>query len=138
MEKATARDFYADLKVLAAEEGRVPEHVLILLGLSPVIGSIEAGAQCLARELNDLSDPEVGRKRLSGRFGGHDFSHLKRDQPHSPENFPDAGTGRSGAQPHEVIICLVRREHPTFRQLLGYLAGARGHFVTGLVPRQRR
>ena len=39
MEKATARDFYADLKALAAAEGRSPDHVLILPDLSPVIGS---------------------------------------------------------------------------------------------------
>ncbi len=44
MEKATAKDFYADLKRLVAEEGRNPEHVLILPGLSPVIGSTEAEA----------------------------------------------------------------------------------------------
>ena len=70
MEKATAKDFYGELKALAAAEGRSPEQVLILPGLSPVIGSTEAEAQRIARELNDLSDPEVGRKRLSGRFGG--------------------------------------------------------------------
>ena len=58
-----------DLKRLVAEEGRVPQQVLILPGLSPVIGSTEAEAHRIARELNDLSDPEVGRKRLSGRFG---------------------------------------------------------------------
>ena len=97
MEKATARDFYADLKRLAVEEGRRPEHVLILPGLSPIIGSTEAEAQRLSRELNDLSDPEVGRKRLSGRFGGHDFSHLPLDKPLSPEDFPDPGAGRRPA-----------------------------------------
>src|SRR4051812_49317271 len=57
MEKATARDFYADLKRLVAAEGRSPDHVLILPGLSPVIGSTEAEALRIARELNDLSDP---------------------------------------------------------------------------------
>ena len=36
----------------------------------------------------------------------------------------------------EVIIGLVRREKPTLRQLLGYLAGARGHFVTTGTPEQ--
>ena len=66
--------------------------MLILPGLSPVIGSTEAEAQRLVRELNDLSDPEVGRKRLSGRFGGHDFSHLKLDEPLTPGDFPDPGT----------------------------------------------
>ena len=136
MEKATAREFYADLKGLAAEEGRAPEQVLILPGLSPVIGSAEAEAQRLARELNELSDPEVGRKRLSGRFGGHDFSHLKLDEPLRPEDFPDPGTVEAARSRTEVIIGLVRREKPTLRQLLGYLAGARGHFVTAGTPEQ--
>ena len=36
----------------------------------------------------------------------------------------------------EVIINLVRRDKPTLRQLLGYLAGARGHFVTAGTPEQ--
>ena len=37
MEKATAQDFYADLKALAAAEGRAADQVLILPGLSPMI-----------------------------------------------------------------------------------------------------
>ena len=35
-----------------------------------------------------------------------------------------------------MILGLVRREKPTLRQLLGYLAGARGHFVTIGTPEQ--
>ncbi len=136
MEKATAKDFYADLKALAADEGRAPDQVLILPGLSPVIGSTEAEARRIARELNDLSNPEVGRKRLSGRFGGHDFSHLKLDEPLTPDDFPDPGTVQAARSRTEVIIGLVRREKPTLRQLLGYLAGARGHFVTAGTPEQ--
>ena len=136
MEKATARDFYADLKKLAVEEGRDPAHVLILPGLSPVIGGTEAEAQQFARELGELSDPEVGRKRLSGRFGGHDFSHLPLDRPLSPEDFPDPATVEAARSRTEVIIGLVRREKPTLRQLLAYMAGARGHFVTVGTPEQ--
>jgi FMN-dependent oxidoreductase (nitrilotriacetate monooxygenase family) len=90
MEKATAQAFYADLKALVAAEGRRPDAVLILPGLSPMIASTEAEAQRLARELNELSDAEVGRKRLSGRFGGQDFSHLPLDRPLVPEDFPEA------------------------------------------------
>jgi FMN-dependent oxidoreductase (nitrilotriacetate monooxygenase family) len=136
MEKATAKDFYGDLKRLVAGAGRAPEQVLILPGLSPVIGSTEADAHRLARELNDLSDPEVGRKRLSGRFGGHDFSHLPLDRMLSPEDFPDPATVDAARSRTEVIIGLVRREKPTLRQLLGYMAGARGHFVTAGTPEQ--
>ncbi len=101
-----------------------------------MIGSTEAEAQRLARELNELSDPEVGRKRLSGRFGGHDFSHLKLDEPLSPEDFPHPDSVEAARSRTEVIIGLVRREKPTLRQLLGYLAGARGHFATAGTPEQ--
>jgi len=136
MEKTTARDFYTDLKRLVAEEGRAPEKVVILPGLSPVIGGTEAEAQRIGRELNDLTDPEVGRQRLSGRFGGHDFSHLPLDTPLSPEDFPDPGTVEAARSRTEVIVGLVRREKPTLRQLLSYMAGARGHFVTAGSPEQ--
>lgn len=136
MEKATARDFLAELKSLAAAEGRDPASVLILPGLSPVIAATEAEAQRIARELNDLSDPEVGRSRLSGRFGGYDFSHLPLDTPLSPEDFPLPETVQAARSRTEVIIGLVRRERPTLRQLLGFLAGARGHYVTAGTPEQ--
>ena len=136
MEKATAQAFYADLKGLAAAEGRDIDQVLILPGLSPLIAGTEAEAQRQARELNDLTDPEVGRKRLSGRFGGHDFSHLPLDKPLSPEDFPDPSTVEAARSRTEVIVGLVRREKPTLRQLLAYLAGARGHYTTAGTPEQ--
>jgi len=136
MEKATARDFYADIKALAVAEGRVPDQVLILPGLSPLIADTEAEAQRQARELNDLTDPEVGRKRLSGRFGGHDFSHLPLDKPLAPEDFPDPSTVEAARSRTEVIVGLVKREKPTLRQLLAYLAGARGHYTTAGTPEQ--
>ena len=130
MEKATAVDFYTDLKRQAVAAGRSPDQILILPGLSPVIGGTEAEATRISRELNDLSDPEVGRKRLSGRFGGHDFSHLPLDTPLSPEDFPDPATVQAARSRTEVIVGLVRRE------LLGYMAGARGHYVTSGTPEQ--
>jgi len=136
MAKATAQEFYADLKALAAAEGRPPDQVLILPGLSPMIGSTEAEVQGMAREINDLTDPEVGRKRLSGRFGGHDFSHLPLDRPLSPEDFPDPDSVEAARSRTEVILNLVRRDRPTLRQLLGYLAGARGHLTTAGTPEQ--
>jgi FMN-dependent oxidoreductase (nitrilotriacetate monooxygenase family) len=136
MEKATAQAFYADLKSLVAAEGRSPEQVLILPGLSPMIAATEAEAQRLTREVNELSDPEVGRKRLSGRFGGHDFSHLPLDRPLMPEDFPPPSSVEAARSRTEVILSLVRREKPTLRQLLASLAGARGHFTFAGTPEQ--
>ena len=136
LEKATAQAFYSDLKALAAAEGRAPEQMLILPGLSPMIAATEAEAQRLARELNELSDPEVGRKRLSGRFGGHDFSHLPLDRPLKPADFPAPSSVEAARSRTEVILSFVKRENPTLRQLLGTLAGARGHFTFSGTPEQ--
>ncbi len=136
MEKATAQEFYADLKSLVRAEGRDPSQAIILPGLSPMIAATEAEARRMSEELNDLADPEIGRKRLSGRFGGHDFSHLPLDKPLKPEDFPDPRTVEAARSRAEVIVGLVRREGLTLLQLLSKLAGARGHFTFAGTPEQ--
>jgi FMN-dependent oxidoreductase (nitrilotriacetate monooxygenase family) len=136
MEKRTAQEFYSDLKARVVAAGRPADQALILPGLSPMIGGTEEEAKRRQRELEDLTDPEVGRKRLSGRFGGHDFSHLALDKPLSPEDFPDPAKVEAARSRTEVIVGLVRRDRPTLRQLLAYLAGARGHFIYAGTPEQ--
>jgi FMN-dependent oxidoreductase (nitrilotriacetate monooxygenase family) len=136
MEKGTAQAFYADLKALAAAEGRDASQVHILPGLSPMIASTEAEARRLEQEANELADPEIGRRRLSSRFGGHDFSHLKLDQVLSVEDFPDPATVEAARSRAEVIVGFVRRQKPTLRQLLASLAGARGHLTIAGTPEQ--
>lgn len=136
MEKATAQEFYADLKSRVEAAGRRADQALILPGLSPMIASTETEARRLERELNELSDPEIGRKRLSARFGGHDFSHLPLDKPLRPEDFPKPDAHEAARSRTEVIVGLVRREKPTLRELLARLAGARGHFTFAGTPEQ--
>jgi len=134
LEKAAARAFYTELKALVAAEGRRPAQVLILPGFSPIIGSTEVEAERYAQELNELSDPEVGRQRLSLRFGGYDFSQLPLDTPLSQADFPDPSKNEASRSRTESIVDLVARERPTLRQLLARLAGARGHFTTAGSP----
>jgi FMN-dependent oxidoreductase (nitrilotriacetate monooxygenase family) len=134
LEKATAKAFYADLKGLIETEGRNPRQVLILPGFSPIIGSTEVEAERYAEELNELSDPEVGRHRLSQRFGGYDFSKLALDQPLSVADFPDPSKNEASRSRTEAVVALVARERPTLRQLLAKLAGARGHFTVAGSP----
>jgi len=134
LEKGAAQAFYADLKQLVAAEGRDPSHVVILPGINPVIGATEAEAERYAAELDALSDPEVGRHRLSQRFGGHDFSHLALDEPLSVEDFPDPSKNEASRSRMEGVVALVRKERPTLRQLLAKLAGARGHFTVAGPP----
>ncbi len=134
--KTKAQEFYADLKALVAAEGRAPEQVLILPGLSPMIAATEAEAQRLAREVDDLADVEVGRKRLSDWFGGYDFSHLPLDRPLRPEELPHPDTVEAARSRAEIVHNLVRRDNATLRQVIGYFAAARGHYVTAGTPEQ--
>ena len=84
---------------LGCGEGRDPSQVLILPGFSPIIGSTEAEARRFADELNELSDPEVGRNRLSLRFGGTRFLASAVGQAAGPGGFPGSEAGRGIAQP---------------------------------------
>ncbi len=136
LEKTTAQAFYTDLKARAVAEGRSAEEVLVLPGFSPLIASTEAEVQRLADELDALADPEVGRTRLSARFGGHDFSSLELDRPLTPEDFPDPDTVEAARSRTVVIVDLVRREGLTLRELLRVLAGARGHYTFAGTPEQ--
>jgi FMN-dependent oxidoreductase (nitrilotriacetate monooxygenase family) len=136
LEKSSAQAFYADLKKRVAEVGRPPEQALILPGFSPLIASSAGEARRLEEELGALANPEAGRQRLSGRFGGYDFTHLPLDRPLTPNDFPPPSTVEAARSRTEVILDLVRREKPTLRQLLTRLAGARGHFTCTGTPEQ--
>jgi FMN-dependent oxidoreductase (nitrilotriacetate monooxygenase family) len=136
LEMATALDFYKDLKSRAKAQRRDPDSIIILPGFSPIIAGTEAEAKQIAKELNELTDVEVGRKRLMGRFGGYDFSHLPLDRPLTQNDFPDPSTVQAARSRAEVIVGMVTREKPTLRQLLAKLAGARGHFIFAGTPEQ--
>jgi alkanesulfonate monooxygenase SsuD/methylene tetrahydromethanopterin reductase-like flavin-dependent oxidoreductase (luciferase family) len=73
---------------------------------------------------------------LSGRFGGHDFSHLPLDRPLTPADFPDPGTVQAARSRTEVILGLVRRESPDAAAVAGQPRGARGHFTFAGTPEQ--
>ena len=136
LEQSTAREFYKDVKARMRQAGRREDQGLVLPGFSPALASTEEAAIKYREELNELTDVEVGRKRLSGRFGGYDFSHLPLDTPLSPDDFPDPATVEAARSRTEVIIGFVRRERPTLRRVLATLAGARGHYIFAGTPEQ--
>lgn len=134
--KDSAIEFYADIKTQARALGRSPDQIVILPGLSAAVGSTEVEAKRVWEELNELSHPSVGLARLSSRFGGHDFSHLKLDDVLSVEDFPDPSQVQASRSRAQSITALVARERPTLRGLLRSLAGARGHFTATGTPEQ--
>lgn len=136
IQKSTAQTFYKDIKAAVIAAGRPADQLLVLPGISPMIGGTEAEAKRLQQDLNELSDIDVGLARLSDRFDGYDFSHIKLDQILRPEDFPNPGDSQSSRGRTELIVGVVEREQLTMRQLLGRLAGARGHFVVAGAPEQ--
>ncbi|MEO3810663.1 LLM class flavin-dependent oxidoreductase [Sphaerisporangium sp. B11E5] len=125
------QEFYADLKGRLARYGRRPEQVVVLPGISPVIGSTEREALRLEKELEDLIIPAYGLAQLSQMTG----IHLGEDDLDRP--LPDVGVETEGAQSRRrLVVELARREDLTVRQLLGRLAGGRGHRVVAGTPEQ--
>ncbi|MFC4005923.1 LLM class flavin-dependent oxidoreductase [Nonomuraea purpurea] len=128
---ADGQEFYADLKRRLAAHGRRHEDVLILPGISPIIGSTEREALRLEKELEDLIIPAYGLAQLS-RMTGLDLTEDDLDAP-----LPDVPAETDGAQSRrKLVVDLARREHLTVRELIGRLAGGRGHRVVAGTPAQ--
>lgn len=126
-----AQAFYADVKARATAHGRAAEDIVILPGISPIIGRTEDEAKQREAELNHLITPEYGINQLSNLLD-HDLSRYPLDGP-----LPEL-TGRTeGNQSrYELVTRLARRENLTIRQLIQRLAGGRGHRVVAGTPAQ--
>jgi N-acetyl-S-(2-succino)cysteine monooxygenase len=128
---AEGQAFYADLKGRLASYGRDPDDLLVLPGISPIIGSTEREALRLEKELEDLIIPAYGLAQLA-HMTGIDLNEDALDKP-----LPDISIETEGAQSRrKLVVDLARRERLTVRQLLGRLAGGRGHRVVAGTPEQ--
>ena len=127
-----AQAFYADVKGRMAKYGRRPEQLLVLPGISPVIGRTEEEAQAKWAELQALIHPSVGLNVLQPFWPHDDLSRWDLDAP--PPYYPEPPKGVNSRA--HVVIQLARRERLTVRQLYEYLAGARGHWVVVGTPAQ--
>ena len=133
-ELADARLFYADIKARAAAYGRDPRKILVLPGLSPIVGSTTAEARAIQEQLDDLTIPAYGIHALSTIFDGADFNGLALDEPVPLDAFPDPESLVNSQSRARVIVDLATRERLSFRQLLRRLAHARGHRVVAGTP----
>ncbi|MBR8836387.1 MAG: LLM class flavin-dependent oxidoreductase [Stigonema ocellatum SAG 48.90 = DSM 106950] len=128
---AEAQEFYARVKGRLAKYGRSPEHLKIMPGVFPVIGSTEQEAKDKYQQLQDLIHPSVGLALLSSLTGGHDLTKYPLDGP--LPDLPDTNGGKSRLQ---LIKDLAQRENLTIRQLYLWIAGARGHRTILGTPEQ--
>lgn len=125
------RDFYSDIKGRLARHGRQAGELLVLPGISPIIGATEREARRLAQELEELVIPAYGLTQLATLIG------VELDEDALDRPLPDVPVETEGAQSRrKLVIDLARRDGLTVRQLLSRLAGGRGHRVVAGTPEQ--
>ncbi|MEU8436806.1 LLM class flavin-dependent oxidoreductase [Streptomyces sp. NPDC029216] len=130
---ADGQAFYKDLKSRLAGYGRAEEDLLVLPGVAPVIGSTEAEAKALERELTELQIPEYGLAQLSGMLGT-DLTGLPLDGP-LPE-LPQERDINGNKSRFTLVAELARRDGLTLRELIARLGAGRGHRVHAGTPEQ--
>jgi FMN-dependent oxidoreductase (nitrilotriacetate monooxygenase family) len=131
---ADAQDFYTDLKSLTARAGRDPEHIKILPGIVPVIGSTEAEARAQERVLEDHIVYEHGLNRLEHLLHLEPGT-LGLDEP-LPAGLPPESAIEGAKSRYTLVVELARRERLTVRELIGRLGGGRGHLTFAGTPEQ--
>jgi FMN-dependent oxidoreductase (nitrilotriacetate monooxygenase family) len=123
----TAKDFYADLKGLAVQMGRDADSLKILPSIQPVVGSTEAEAKALERELDDLVHSDLAVSILGRTLGGIDLSVYPIDGPLPP--IPETENAKSTRQ---RILDWAARDNLTIRQIAHKVAAQRtSHNLVG-------
>ncbi|MFJ8029869.1 MULTISPECIES: LLM class flavin-dependent oxidoreductase [unclassified Streptomyces] len=131
---ADAQAFYADLKSRTAQAGRDPEHIKVLPGIVPVLGSTEAEARAAERLLEDHIVYDHGVDRLESLLQLEPGS-LELDAP-LPADLPPESAVEGAKSRYTLVVELARRERLTVRQLIGRLGGGRGHRTFAGTPEQ--
>jgi len=121
-----AKAFYEDVKKRAVANGRSEDDIVILPGISPIIGRTPEEAERKYEEIAALVSVERALDHLGRFFEHHDFSRYPLDEP-----FPDIGdlgsnSFRSGT---DKIKKQAREEGLTLRQVALRAATPRGQFI---------
>jgi FMN-dependent oxidoreductase (nitrilotriacetate monooxygenase family) len=111
------QDFYRDIKARAVASGRNPDEVVVLPGISPVVGDTDAEAREIERELQladqdfDSALAEFGRP-----FGWHDFRQYDLDAAFPEEALRYAENSfKTNA---ESIVTLAKSNNFTLRETI--------------------
>ena len=128
-----AAAFALDVKARAAAYGREAHIPVVLPGIAPIIGSTQAEARRLARELADLQLAEPRVSQLSDLLEV-DVSGLDPDRPIPAGLLPseDELADRRFA----LVTDLAIRERLTVRQVVARLSGGPGHRAVVGTPEQ--
>lgn len=132
---AKARAFRTGLRDEAQRLARRPEEIVVLPGLSTVLGSTEAEAAQRRELLDELLPGPYARARLAGQLG-FSLDGLSDDEPIPAELLGDPDEADGSQTFYRVVREIIDRENPTLRQLLKKLSGGGGHRIVVGTPEQ--
>lgn len=133
VDKAAA--FRRELRAGALAFGRDPDEIVVLPGLSTVLGSTEAEAKARRELLDEVLPDAYARGRLAGQLG-FPLDDLDDDAPIPAHLLRDPDAAGGSQTFYRVVLDLIRRENPTLRQLLKKLSGGGGHRIVVGTPEQ--
>lgn len=123
---ADGQKFRTELRNLATEAGRNPDHVRVMPGIAPILGGTEAEAQAKEDEYFELVHPRIQLALLSDQFS-MDFSPFPIDGPLPLDAILDSPNVKSGARDPARLIEETKNGMPTLREYLRQSARVRAH-----------
>lgn len=117
-----AQQYYASLKSRLGQFGRNDRDLLVMVGLTPIVGRTRQEAQDKFEQLESLIDPLVGLSLLYRSFG--DLSHLPLDGPVPEPDIERAAGLRSSAN---LYYNLAQKNGWSIRQLYKKISMAQEH-----------
>lgn len=116
------------LEVAAAAAGRSRNRIANLPGLSTVVAKTERDARRRRELLDELVPTEYAVQRLSAQLG-MDLTTIDLDTHPDVEELPSPEVSGGSRGFYEAVLNVIRRENPTYRQLLKHLGGGTGHHI---------
>jgi len=130
-----ARAFRTEIREGAVAFGRKADEVVVLPGLSTVIGSTEAEALERRELLDEILPDAYARWRLAGQLG-ISLDGLADDEPIPAELLVDPDVAGGSQTFYRVVKAIIDAERPTLGQLLKKLSGSGGHRIITGTPEQ--
>ncbi|GHE76725.1 nitrilotriacetate monooxygenase [Amycolatopsis deserti] len=130
-----ARAFRAGIRAGAVQFGRNPEEIVVLPGLSTVIGGTEAEARRRRELLDELLPDAYARGRLAGQLG-ISLEGLRDDEPIPADLLVEPDEAGGSQTFYRVVKEIIDRDNPTLGTLLKRLSGGGGHRIVTGTPEQ--
>jgi alkanesulfonate monooxygenase SsuD/methylene tetrahydromethanopterin reductase-like flavin-dependent oxidoreductase (luciferase family) len=130
-----ARAFRTEIRSGAAQFGRRPEDIVLLPGLSTVLGSTEEEARRRCQTLDEVLPDAYARRRLSSQLG-ISLDGLSDAAPIPAELLVEPDEAGGSQTFYRVVKAIIDKENPALGQLLRKLSGGGGHRIVVGTPEQ--